>query len=214
MIDTNILIGLLSGSLATLVAKEIINQINKHQDFTRDLKKITYIKKLEKAENAIAFYWTYLNKVTEMKKSLEFVIKAVNEIEENDRDIQIIQEILNKNGQAITDLSGEKYSNINAIHLYFDLEDTEKWNENDIEKLLQSLSETKSIDNEIKFWTDLSDTSKKANDTAQADIYWTKAIELLPTHVASLQNFIDCLERNKNASYGIVQSIKKQLKRY
>lgn len=76
MIDINILTGILGGSLATLVAKEILNQINKRQDFTRELKKVTYIKKLEKAENAIAFYWTYLNKVTEMKKSLEFVIKA------------------------------------------------------------------------------------------------------------------------------------------
>lgn len=195
MIDTNIIIGLLSGSLATLLAKEIINQINKHQDFTRELKKVTYIKKLEKAEDAIAFYWTYLNKVTEMKKSLEFIIKAVNELEEKDYDIQIIQEVLNKNGQAITDLSGEKYSNINAVHLYFDLEDTNNWNESDIEYFLQSLAGTKSIDNEIKFWTDLHDKANKASDRTEADKYWKKAIELLPTYVVSLQNYIDVLER-------------------
>ena len=214
MIDINTLVGLLGGSLVTLIAKEVLNQINKRQDFTRELKKITYTKKLEKAENAIAFYWTYLDKVTEMKKSLEVVIKAIQELDEKDYDIEIIQEVINKTGQALTDLSGDKYSNINAIHLYFDLEDTAKWNENDIENLLKSLAETKSIDNEIKFWTDLHDNANKVNNTQQAEIYWDKAIELLPIYVNSLQHFIDCIEKNKKASYAIIQSIKRQLKQY
>ncbi|RZJ97804.1 MAG: hypothetical protein EOO46_25310 [Flavobacterium sp.] len=214
MFDINILIGILSGSLATLVVKEVINQINKRQDFTRELKKITYIRKLEKAENAIAFYWTYINRVIEMKKSLEVVVKAVHELEEKENDIQIIQEVLNKTGQAITDMSGEKYSSINSIHLYFDLEDLEKWNEIDIESLLKSLAETKSIDNEIKIWTDLHDNSLHVNDRNQADIYWNRAIELLPEYVNSLQNFIDGLEKNRKATYAMIQAIKKQLKQY
>lgn len=211
MLDTNTLTGILGGSLATLIIKEILNQINKRQDFNRELKKITYTKKLEKAENAIAFYWTYLNSITEMKKSLEFVVKAINEIEEKDYDIEIILEIINKSGQAITNLSGDKYSNINSIHLYFDLEDTEKWNEVDLENLLASLSETKAIDNELKFWADLYDNANKVNDIKQADLYWNKAVELLPIYVASLQKFIDTIERNKNALYGIVQTIKNDL---
>lgn len=214
MIDEKILTGLLGGSLVTLVVKEALNQFNKRQDFNRELKKITYLRKLEKAENAIAFYWTYLNKVTEMKKSLEFVIKAIQEIDKNRYDIEIIMEVINKTGQAITDLSGDKYSNINSVHLYFDLEDIDKWNETDMENVLKALSETKSIDNEIKFWTGMHESANKINDVVQADICWKNAVELLPTYVNSLQNFIDCIERNKNAMNGIVQTIKKDLKQY
>jgi tetratricopeptide (TPR) repeat protein len=214
MIDLNILTGILGGSLATLIAKEILNQINKRQDFTRDLKKVTYIRKLEKAENAIAFYWTYLSKVTELKKSLEFIIQAINEIDEKDYDIEIIQAVMTNSGQAITDLSGDKYSNINSIHLYFDLEDNNSWNENDMENLIKALSETKSLDDEIKFWIDLHDNAIKVNDKRQAGLYWNKSIEILPTYVKSLQNFIDSIERNKNAMHGIVRTIKKDLKQY
>lgn len=214
MIDINTIAGLLSGSLATLLVKELLSQFNKKQDFTRELKKLTYIKKLEKAENAIAFYWTYLNKITEMKKSLEFIVKSINTVEKKDYDIEIIQGVINKSGQAITELSGEKYSHVNSIHLYFDLIDTEKWNEQDIENLLGAISETKSIDNEIMFWTNLYDSALKANDSNQAEIYWSKTTELLPSYVNSMQKFIDSIERNKNAMQGVVQKLKNDLKQY
>jgi hypothetical protein len=214
MIDTNALVGILSGSLATLVIKEILNQINKRQDFTRELKKVTYTRKLEKAENAIAYYWTYLNKVIEMKKSLEVIIKAINEFDEKENDVEFIQQIMTTTSQALTDLAGDKYSNVNAIHLYFDLEDNEKWNENDIENLLKYLAETKAIDNEIQFWTDWHNHANKLNDIQQSDIYWNKAISLLPTYVSSLQNVINCIEKNKTASKAIINSIKRQLKQY
>ncbi|TWI77944.1 hypothetical protein IQ13_4186 [Lacibacter cauensis] len=214
MIDINTLVGLLSGSLATLIIKEAINVFNKQQDFNRELKKITYLKKLEKAENAIAFYWTYLNRVTEMKKSFEVLIKAINELDENDYDVEIILEVINNTSQRLAELSSDKYSSINAIHLYFDLDDNDKWNENDIESLLKSLAEIKSIDNEINFWMDLHNNANNANDTPKADIYWNNAIGLFPTYVKSLQSFIDTIEKNKKASYAVVHSIKKQLKRY
>lgn len=214
MLDINTITGILGGSLATLVAKEILNQINKRQDFTRNLRRITYLKKLEKAENAIAFYYTYMNKVIEMKKTLEFIIIAVNEIDEKEYDLEIIQEVMNKTGQAITELSGDKYSNINSIHLYFNLEDIDKWNENDMENMLKALSETKSIDNEIKFWTDLHNNANKANDKIKADLYWNNTIKLLGRYVGSLQNFIDSIERNKKAIQGIIHTIKKELKQY
>jgi len=214
MIDLNTLVGLFGGSLATLLAKEVLNQINKKQDFTRELRKLTYMKKLEKAENAIAFYWTYLDKLIQMKKSLEFVVKAINEIEKKDYDIEIIQEVLNKVGQEITNLYEEKYSGVNSIHLYFDIEDTAKWNEQDMENLLTALSETKSIDDEIIFWINLHNNALKANDNRQANIYWNKTTELLSTYINSMQNLIYCIERNQEAIQGIVDKIKQDLKQY
>jgi len=213
MIDSTTLIGFLSGSLVTLVIKELINQFNKRQDFQREIKKVTYIRKLEKAEKAVAFYWTYLNRVTEIKKSFEVVITAINELNEKDNDMQIVQDVLNKNGVALAELSLEKYLDINSVHLYFDLEDKEKWDENDIGTLLKSMAETKSIDNDIKFWTNLHDNYNSQNDPQRADHCWTKAIELLPTYISHLQKVIDIFEKNKNASYSIVQTLKQQIKK-
>lgn len=209
-----ILTSLLGGSLGTLIIKELLNQFNKKQDFIREIKINTYLRKLEKAENATAFYWTYLNRVTEMKKSLEFIIKAVNEEDERDYDIEIIHEILVRCGQEISELSNQKYSNINSVHLYFDLEDTDKWNETDMENLLLSLSETKALNNEILFWSNLYDSAVKENDRNKADYYWEKGRNVLPIYLNSLQKFIDSIERNKEAIHQSVRLIKKQMKHY
>jgi hypothetical protein len=215
MIDTNTLVGLLSGSLGTILIKEVVNQINKKQDFTRELKKITYSKKLEKAENAVAYYWTYFINVSQMKKSLDVIIEAISEREEKENDVEIIQGIMVKTGDTLTDLAGDKFLAINSIHLYFDLEDSEKWNENDTGNLLKSISETKSIDNSMKFWLNLHDKSNQENiDKVQTDFYWDKAIKLLPAYAESLQKMIDCIEKNKSATYATIQAIKRQLKQY
>src|SRR6266700_3475358 len=127
MLDINTITGFLSGTLATIVVKAVINNFDKKQDFNREIKKIIYVKKLEKAEKAVAFYWTYLNRVIEIKKSFEVIITAINELDEKDNDMQVIQDTINKNRSMLSELSTEKYLDINSIHLYFDLEDEEKW---------------------------------------------------------------------------------------
>jgi len=66
--DLKIIIGLLSGSLSTLLIREVFNQINRKVDFNRDLKKLTFERKLDKAEKAVGFYSTYLNTIIEIKK--------------------------------------------------------------------------------------------------------------------------------------------------
>jgi F0F1-type ATP synthase gamma subunit len=121
--DLNTITAFLTGSIATLIIREVFNQINKRIDFSRELKKITYQKKLEKAESAVAYYWTYLNKAIEIKKSIETIHKALNEIDEAELDVEIVIDTLTQNSKILTDLAGDKYFDINGIHLYFDLED-------------------------------------------------------------------------------------------
>ncbi len=214
LVEYNGIIGFLGGSLLTLAIKEIINQINKKQDFARELTKSTYLRKLEKAENAIAYYWTYLNKIVELKKSLQVIIQAVNELEEKNNDTQIILRILEQNSKVLVELAGDKYSDINSVHLYFELEDSEKWGEQDIELFLKALTETKSVDNDIQFWSTLYNNHQSRNETQKADFCWNKAVELFPNYVSSLQKIIDILERNRVASYSMITKLKSQIKRY
>jgi tetratricopeptide (TPR) repeat protein len=213
-IDYNAITGFLGGSLATLIIKEVINQINKKQDFKRELTKVTYIRKLEKAEKAVAYYWTYLNQLVIIKSSFQVVIQAVNELDEKDNDIQIIQGVLEQNSKAISDLAGEKYFDVNSVHLYFELEDEEKWGEKDGELLLKSIAETKSLDNDIQFWNSLHNSHQSKNEMQQADFCWNKAVELFPVYVISLQKVVDILERNRAASHSMITKLKSQLKRY
>lgn len=207
--DLKILIGILSGSLGTLLLKEIFNQINRKVDFKRDLKKITFIRKLEKAEKAVSFYSTYLNSVIETKKSFEVIISALKE--DTDVDISIIESILKQHSENLTDLMKNAYPESNAVHLYFDLENLEKWNESDLSSFLENLAETKYKDNDIQFWLNIYNSHLEKGESDKADFYWKKIEEMLPVYTESLQKVVLSLERNRLAIYDIIRSIKNQL---
>jgi tetratricopeptide (TPR) repeat protein len=214
LINLNTITGFLGGSLTTVVVGWLLNSITKKQEFKRELIKATYLRKLEKAEKAVAYYYTYVSKVIELKKSLEVIIQAANEFNEKDRDIQVIQAILEQNSKMLMELAGDKYGDVNSVHLYFDLEDKEKWNEQDFELLLKSLTEAKTIDNDIQFWTSMHNSSLDRNEVNQAEQCWNKAIGLLPNYVISLQEVVDVLEKNKIATSSMIANIKSQLEWY
>lgn len=209
--DTSTITAFLTGSVATLIIRETFNQINRKVDFNRDLKKITYLRKLEKAENAVAYFWTYLNKAIEMKKSMETIHKALNEIDETELDVEIVTDALHQNSKILIDLSGDKYFDVNGIHLYFDLEDEESWSEEDLGKLYDCVAEMKYRDNDLQFWVSLHEASLD-KDQQLADQYWSEMKKVLPDYLTSLQNFINILEKNRQATYLIVKKIKNQIK--
>ena len=86
-----------------------------------------------------------------------------------------------------------------------------KWNENDIGILLQLISETKSIDNDIDFWVSRHNKHNNEQGLKYAEFCWNQVLILLPKYVAKLENLIAIFEKNKSACYSIVQSIKTQI---
>lgn len=212
IIDTNIIIGILSGSIATLIGKGLWEQLTKWQDFRRELHKLAFTRKLEKAENAIALYRTYTNKLIELKKSIELTIIVFEDIDESDKDLQIASDIINKNGQFLGELANEKYSHINAVHLYFELDETENWNEEDIEKLLNAVSRMGTLNTEIKFWSDHQSYADAKGDVKASDYYWEKMKQCIPTYVITLKDFITVVERSRLATEEMVKKIKIQVK--
>lgn len=201
----------LTGSLATLIIREIFNQINKKIDFSRDLKKITYSKKLEKAEKAVAFYWTYTSKVIEVKKSVETIQKALNEVDDTQLDIEIVSSTLAQNAKTLEDLSGDKYFDINAVHLYFDLEDEKSWNEEDVGKAYDCIAEMQYRNNDVQFWLTASN-AQTGKDEGLEEYFWNEMKKCLPGYLESLQNYIDLLEKNKQTTNDMIKKIKKQIK--
>lgn len=207
--DLKIIIGILSGSLGTLLIKEFFNQINRKVDFNRELKKLTFIRKLEKAEKAVSFYTSYLSSVTEMKKSFEVILKTLKE--DNNIDISIIQGILNQHSSNLTELMKNSFPESNAAHLYFELDDSENWNENDTYDLFENIAETKAKDNDIQFWLNIYNSHLEKGESKKAEFYWGKVEEELPAYSKSLEKVVNSLEKNKIAIYEIVKKIKKQL---
>lgn len=210
-LDLNTLIGFLSGSFLTLIVKELINQFNKKQDFKRDIFKITYSRKLEIAEKAIAFYWTYLNQIISLKSSFQVLIQIIKEIEVKDNDFEVIQGVLEQNSKTLSELSGEKYFDVNSVHLYFNLEDKDKWNDKDNDLFVKSLAEIGAIDNDIQILLSLHNNHLINQENQQADFFWNKAMKLLPTYINLLEKVIFILEKNKVASNDMILKLKNQL---
>lgn len=204
--DEKTIIGLLSGSLGTLIIKEIFDFFNKNLEFKRELKKITFTRKLEKAEKAISFFSTYLNTIIEIKKSLEVILTNIKD--DSNIDISIITGFMNQQSLTLNELMKNNYES-NAVHLYFELELTE--NENDIFKFIESLAETKYIDNSLQFWLKHYNSQLEKGDKVSSDFCWNKIQELMPEYAEKTQKVVDSLETNRQSIYNSIKEIKKQL---
>lgn len=208
-----LLIGFLSGSFATLIVKELFLQYNKRLDFNRKLTKLTYSRRLETAEKATAYYWTVLNKVAEMKKIYEFMAKALEELN-GKYSLDIIKDILDKNGEILVELSKDKYLDINVIHLYFELEDKEKWDESDYSNMIENISELKSIDEKIQFYLNFHNVAKSRGQENEADKHLNEIIEILPEYLKAIKRFVTHIDKNQKAIRSIIDKIKGDLKKY
>ncbi|ELR73517.1 hypothetical protein C900_04369 [Fulvivirga imtechensis AK7] len=204
------IVGFLGGSLLTLIVKEVLNQINKKIDYNRDLNKITYQRKLQIAENAIAYYWTYLNKAIEIQKSVETLVKAA-ENEESEQDIDFIEQMLVKNSQLMEELGSHKYYDINSIHLYFDLDDSDKWNEEDLTNLYECLAEARFHNINLQEWLKIHNHSNENHNDQGAEHAWSQIELILPKYTNSLKSFADILKRNRVAMLASINKIKEDI---
>jgi hypothetical protein len=213
-IDASTIIGFLSGSLATIILKFILDQITNKQVFNREIAKIIFTKKLQIAENAVAYYYAFLSKIIELQKSLELTVKVLNDIEKTDKDLAAIMEIIQKNGSFISELSSEKYTHINAVHLYFDFNENDKLHETNLEKTLEILADIGDINNEILYWNQLENEAIKEEKSQDIQFYWEQILKCIPRYVSQINNFISSLEESKKSIKILIHIIKKNAKYY
>ena len=209
--DANLISGMLSGSLLTLFIKWLLDRFDKKTEFKREIFKITYNKKLEIAESAVAFYWTYQKQAIEMKKSVETLYLSLKDQNYPNTDPQIILTILNKNSEILTQLAGEKYFSVNGIHLYFDLEDEKEWSENDFGEFVSCIAELKYYDNNIQFWSSLYIKHADKSEDKESEYCWLKVDSLMPKYLELVQRLIELLEKDRIATYSMILKIKHQL---
>ena len=206
------IIGFLSGSLVTLVIREIINQYNRKQDFEREIRKLIYVRKLEVAEKAIAVYYTYKSISSTISTSHEFLIETFHKFSEGESDVMFIKEIIERNQKALFQLSTEKFLDINNVHLYFDLEDETKWSDKDSSDLLTAIGHLRSMDSDLIFWNDLYSRHQESNPTL-AQTYLNQAMDLVPDYLNLLKRYLEVFQKNITAVSSMVTSLKEQVKK-
>jgi hypothetical protein len=211
-LDAETIVGFLSGSILTLGVKELFNFINKRIGYKRELSKILFEKRLSIGEKAIAYYWTYVDKVHAIKKSLEIIMKGINEIDDPRMDLPIITMILTRSGQALQTLDGDKYFEVNSIHLYFDLNDSNEWSEDDTGEIYKCVAELEFIENEVEYCSESLKKYRNMNFEPDITFFETKLKDSLSKYVKSLEKYVTMLEKNRSAIYSLIQKIKKQVR--
>ena len=208
--DQNTIIGLLTGSLATLLIKGLIEYLSKKTEHKRELFSITYQRQLELAEKATSYYYTYFSQIQHTKKAIQSLIKATNDDSELDADM--LGGIVKDCGASLTKLETENFHQINAIHLYFELDNVQDWNEQDVSELLENAAVATFKSNEIMNWTNALESLDENSESDEEEYYTNKIKEALPGYTSSLQKFVDSLEKNKNAIYKTINELRRQLK--
>ena len=151
--ESETILGFLTGSVATIIINQIFNYFNKKTEFNRELKKIKFSRTLEISEKAVSYYYTYFSKVSEIKKSIDKFATTLKDLDNSQDGLFSIQKLIESNSQSLFDLGENQGFNINGVNLYFDLENDNDWNEDDLAKLLDCLAKTDHLNNELLFWT-------------------------------------------------------------
>src|SRR6266540_2136026 len=133
-----VIVGVLSGSIFTEIARQVLHHFNRRIEFKKELQKITYERKLRIAERAIAYYHAYSETLSELTKSMEMLIKVGNE---TDYDTERIEDIIEQNLKFLEQLKDHKHLDINSIHLYFDLRRNNNWTDDDNGTFMMVMSE-------------------------------------------------------------------------
>src|SRR5581483_9409768 len=189
---TDVIIGFLSGSLATEVIREIFHFFTRGHEHRQTLQKLTYERKLQKAENAMAFYFTYYERVVEVKHAYEVYIKELDDI---NLDTEAIESIIRKSEKLLDDLNHNKHLDIKSVYLYFDFEKDSAWSEEDAAMITHALVEAAKVQDQIRNCVDMG--YNEGNTDEQIQHYWLKAIEIMPELVEHLKKVVKLLEKNQ-----------------
>jgi len=206
----DIVLGFLSGSLATEIVREIFRFLTLGHEFKKKLQKLTYERKLQKAENAIAYHSTWYERLNELKASYLAYINAIEDITFNNDKIQHILEI---NSSLLGELSHSKYLDINAFYLYFDIKDNESiFSEEDATAFIQTLKDIEKMEDRIKMVVKM---AKQENITITQELQCLfDAYKLSRNFATGLKGLIVIIDKHLDSITATIKDLKEQMKKY
>lgn len=115
--DTQTIVGFLSGSLATLIIKNIIEFINRKIEYNRELRKKFFEKKLDAADKAVSSIYSMANSIGVLSASYEMMSNPNKEF-----SYEIFKNIVTHSSSQLQKLTDISLTSINSIYLYTDID--------------------------------------------------------------------------------------------
>jgi hypothetical protein len=121
--DTNTIIGVLSGSLGTILITKIVDYFSAKTAFRRELKRQFFTKKLEIADSAIRFFVSANDTYSELQCSFNLLMNGENK----DYAMFLFDNALKK----VNQLKDSEHAQLNALSLYFNLHTSKEYTTDD-----------------------------------------------------------------------------------
>ena len=204
--DINIAIGILTGSLGTILITKIFEYFSERRIFKRELKKHFFAKKLEAAEKAMKFYVSSNSYYGMLQSSFELFI--------NDGDISYISRLANEASAKCKFLWDTIDEQICMKDLYFDHKPITWYPEDNVSKIANYFSELQKKNTETG---DLSLNLMNAKINKQVEL-----IKKNENHYAILKEdmkqiakeLIKCIDIEKRKNDFCAKVIRDELKKY
>lgn len=192
--DGKVLIGFLSGSLVTLIIKNIFEFINKKIEFKRDIRKKFFEKKLEAADKAVANIYSMANSVGILSSSYEMMSDPKKNF-----SYEVFKAVVTETSNRITQLSDISMSGIYSIYLYTDLDSNPLWTVADDKVLLDAFSDLQAQDANLVNAFAAYDYSLKNDSPEKQQLIWQDIITLISMYQTKMKDVSNLFNRMKLA---------------
>lgn len=201
----------LAASIFTVLVSNVLLFWKERIQFKRELKKVVFLKKLEKAEEAISYNFTYYSKLIEMKAAFSVIKRKLSQFDGDISGIQALNPLLSNISNLIIKLNNDYLFGANAIHLYYEIDNNTTADEAITDLITSNLVEMKSI--EIEFTGHFNDSDRLYDSGNYSDS--EKAFELGETavqkYLEKLDITIKLMDTHIDFYKRMVTSIKSQL---
>lgn len=201
-IDQGTIIGILTGSLGTIVVKGIIDFFNKSAEHKREIKRGFYGKKLASAEETIRSLFNNY-------QSMIVIVNAIDNLVESDMDGDFFDQIWTSYYAQMTKAEEQLLSS--SASLYFQLENDELWSNEDQKELLEIYSNVKILSDEIQYLNSLIDESDDDEVKTKTEIYIEE--ELRAPLILEMKRLAEKLRKSYQGIFKTIESIKKEVKK-
>jgi len=207
--DSNIILGFLSGSLATLIIKNIFDLINRKVEFNRELKKKFFEKKLEAADKAVANMYSIASSIGILSASYEMMSDPNKNF-----SYEVFRTVVANSSSRLEKLSDISLTSFNSIYLYTDIDSNPTWTHDDDKRFLDNFSDLQAQDANLTNAFAAYDYSLKNESAEQQIKVWNDIEKLMSIYQAKMKDVSSIFGEMKLALLEQRKRLRNEFKRY
>ena len=197
-----------------MLIKSDLDIYQKERDNKRQMQKLSYERKIQIAESAVAFYSHYRYNVVQLKSCYQTVLQFIEQIDDEGNIPGFNMSLLFEHTQHISEviklMFGQAYKDVLSMNLYFDFSGSQYFKPENLLKMNTAVGKVKAIDTDIEFWNNQADIAYDAGNDELGDGYIKQGIELLPGYGESLKIVVELLDLDSKGAEELVATVKAQ----